>query len=224
MDEKFKNIQSLKWLPWVGDNYLTLPLDKRLLIIGESHYHDGTEDSKRQCNSINITREVVEYFAVGRNYDRQRFFQNLHKTLFSHDNFDSEKLWNLISFYNFIQRPMETNLERPVYNDYYFGWSAFFEIFKQLQPSACLFVGATIANSLHHALDENKEFTADEIKWGDCINGTYARTTNLYFKDSSARLIFIKHTSKMFSWQQWNCYLQDAMNIHLKWLQTNIEF
>lgn len=78
-DEKFIQIENLKWLPWVGDRFNSLALDNRMLIVGESHYHDNTPASIEKHNSPTFTREVVEELAIERWYYGTKIFPNLHR-------------------------------------------------------------------------------------------------------------------------------------------------
>ncbi len=41
-DNALEKIPTLTWLPWIGKDYFNS--NKRLLIIGESHYSDGISD------------------------------------------------------------------------------------------------------------------------------------------------------------------------------------
>lgn len=84
-DENFGQIENLKWLPWVGDRFNSLALDNKLLIVGESHYHDNTPDSIEKHNSPTFTREVVEELAIERWYYGTKIFPNLHRALFRNE-------------------------------------------------------------------------------------------------------------------------------------------
>jgi hypothetical protein len=42
-DKSFLEVNTLKWLPWVGDNYPTLSPLQKTLIIGEGHYYEPDE-------------------------------------------------------------------------------------------------------------------------------------------------------------------------------------
>lgn len=220
---KFSEIENLKWLPWIGDRFNSLALDNRLLIVGESHYHDNTPASIEKHNSPTFTREVVEELAIERWYYGTKIFPNLHKALFRNDEFDSPTFWSLVSFYNFIQRPMDTNKGRPSYDDFYNSWFPFLEIIKLLKPRTCLFIGTSAANSLGHAL-QSTDFSTDGVKWEDYISNAYAKTAVIKDKDANeTQLIFIRHTSQMFSWSKWNDYLQKKMQSELTWFDEQLK-
>lgn len=222
-DEKFKSIENLKWLPWIGDHFNSISFDNKLLIVGESHYHDNTPDSIEKHNSPIFTREIIEELAIKRWYYDTKIFPNLHRALFRNDEFDSSTFWNLVSFYNFIQRPMETNKGRPSEDDFHRSWFPFLEIIKLLKPKTCLFIGTTAANSLGNAL-KNTDFSTEGVKWEDYISNAYAKTAVLKDKNGGeTKLIFIRHTSQMFSWSKWNEYLQKNIYNELTWFDEQLK-
>lgn len=221
-DEQFLQVKNLKWLPWVGDRFNSISIDNKLLIVGESHYHDNTPDSIEKHNSPTFTREVIEELAIERRYYGTKIFPNLHRALFRNDEFDSPTFWNLVSFYNFIQRPMETSKGRPSYDDFYNSWFPFLEIIQLLKPKTCLFIGTSAANSLAHAV-QGTEFSTDGVKWEDYIRNAYAKIAVLKDKDKNeTQLIFIRHTSQMFSWSSWNEYLQKKIPNELIWFDEQL--
>lgn len=223
IDIKLKEIENLKWLPWVGDRFNSLALDNRLLIVGESHYHDNTPASIEKHNARTFTRDVIEELAIERCYYGTKIFPNLHRALFRNDEFDSPTFWNLVSFYNFIQRPMDTNKGRPSYDDFYNSWLPFIAIIQLLKPKTCLFIGTSAANSLGHAL-QSTDFSTDGVKWEDYISNAYAKTAVIKDKDENeTQLIFIRHTSQMFSWSKWNDYLQKKIPNELNWFSEELE-
>lgn len=221
-DKSFQKINGLKWLPWVGDSYTSTPSKNRLLIVGESHYHDNTLETVTRHESQQFTRKVVQEFAIERLYYGTKIFPNLHKALFRNDQFEAEAFWKLVSFYNFIQRPMATNRERPQYPDYYEAWAIFWEVIALLEPQTCLFIGVTSSNSLMHAL-ENSDFRTTGVKKenriGRCSQRTATITSN---SNHSTNLIFIQHSSKMFSWTKWNEFLKTKISDELSWFEDVI--
>jgi hypothetical protein len=222
-DEQFLQINDLKWLPWVGDRFNSLTFENRLLIVGESHYHDNTSASIEKHNSPTFTRKVVEELAIERRYYGTKIFSNLHRALFRNDDFDSPTFWSLVSFYNFIQRPMDSNKGRPSYDDFYNSWFPFLKIIRILKPKTCLFIGTSTANSLAHAL-QTTDFSTDGVKWEDYISNAYAKTAIIKDKDGDeTQLIFIRHTSQMFSWSKWNEYLQKKMQSELTWFDEQLK-
>lgn len=223
IDNSLSQIKGLKWLPWIGNHFLELENANRFLVIGESHYHDNTKESITKHNSKNFTRRVIKEMAIDREYYSTKIFQNFNRALFRNDKFNTNIFWNLTSFYNFIQRPMETNKGRPSYEDFYNGWKIFFEVTKELKPKTCLFLGTSAANSLMEAI-KNTEFTTSGIKVKDQISNTYAKTATI--KDTSGNeidIIFIRHPSKMFSWNKWNNFLKKTIPNELNWFDNKLK-
>ena len=222
LDDNLRKIKELKWLPWIGDNYNAVPQDKKLLIVGESHYHDTTPQSIQKHNDANYTRAVIEELAIDRFYYGTKIFPNLHRALLQNDEFDTEIFWNLIAYYNFVQRTMETNKGRPNYDDFYSGWKTFFEVIKILRPSICLFIGTTSANVLSHAIVESS-FTMNGLVWGEYISNAYAKSSIVKDQEGNEiKLIFIRHTSQMFSWKLWNEYLITVIPDEIAWLESKL--
>lgn len=222
-DKKLLEIPELKWLPWIGQKYFDANHENKFLIVGESHYHDNTEDSIRKHNLQSFTRIVIEEIAIQRNYHRTKIFKNFHKALFRNDKFDSRVFWNLVSYYNFIQTPMKTNKSRPNNKDFLNSWSTFFELIKILQPKTCIFIGTSAASTVNRAVEKSDYFT-DGLITEERINRAYPKTLKLKSKDGNEiHLIFIRHTSQMFSWNKWNLYLQKKINEELTWFDEQLK-
>lgn len=221
-DNVFSQVKGLKWLPWIGDNYFSAPQDRRLLIVGESHYHDKTEQSINANNEPTFTRDIIEEMGIDQCYYGIKLFPNLHRTLFRNDSFDTAKFWNSVSFYNFIQRPMETNKGRPAWDDISNGWKVFAQLAEILQPNICLFIGTSSANSLNYCLQDTN-YKSNGVKCEDWISNSYGRTSSITHKDGSTiQLVFIRHCSSMFSWDSWNQFLNKKIKEQLVWLEQQI--
>lgn len=221
-DTEFDKLPLLAWYPWIGNEYLQVDAENKLLIIGESHYSGDTQESIDKHKQKSYTRTVIKEMAIGRNYYNTRIFPNLHKALFKNDKFDSSSFWNKVSFYNFIQRPLSSNKNRPTSTDIKEGWTNFFEVIKLLQPKICLFIGTTAADELKKM--QSPDFTFDQAKWVKRIGGAYAKRAVLKGKDGKETLLlFIRHTSSHFNWEQWNGFLQESMPENLNWLEEQIK-
>lgn len=226
MDQELKEMaerEALKWLPFIGEKYLHIPEENRMLIIGESHYYKDTEESKSTVNHIDFTKEMIQENAIEGVDWKTKIIPNFHKVMFREDEFSKEDFWNVISYYNFIQRPMLTRGERPNENDFFEGWKTFFDLIKVTKPKICLFIGVSASNYLISAIQDSG-FTCNELINTEPINGTNGRSTIL--KDSEnneTKIIFIKHTSMFFSWLNWNSYLKDQMKSQFDWIENKLE-
>lgn len=190
-----------------------MPENRRLLIVGESHYlsTEDVEKSASKHSDAYITRRVVQELGIEGNAYGTNFFVPLHKGLFGTDDIDKEKFWHGVSFYNFIQKPMSSVSNRPTNQDFIDGWATFTEVHEILQPSHCLFIGNSAANYLEKAL-RNTNFNLERISWIEQIGRYYGKFARI--KSPDGKLIdihFIKHTSSYFSWALWHEYLKKQM-------------
>lgn len=221
-DHELLGISGLKWLPWIGERFAALPAEKRLLIVGESHYHDETPASIQKHESPRFTQKVIEEMAIERSYYNTQIFPNLHKALFGNDSFDSHIFWHLIAFYNFIQRPMSTNKGRPKNKDFADSWPLFLQLIEKFQPKTCLFIGTSAANTMEKAL-ASSTYSSTGIRCEQKISNAYAKTATIVNANcNETKLIFIRHTSQMFSWSRWHEYLKNVMSNKLEWFSEQV--
>jgi len=221
-DLEFKSVENIKWLPFVGSRFFETPEENRVLIVGESHYHDNTEESIIKHDNPYYTRIVINELAIDRFYWNTKIFPNFHKTLFGNDDFDTNIFWNLVSYYNFIQRPMETNKGRPSSKEFSGSWKTFFDIVKILKPKVCLFIGNTSADQLLKAIPDSG-FSCEKVNWVEQINGAYAKVALIKNEENEEiKILFIKHTSQRYTWQKWNAYLNKTIEKELSWFNEKM--
>ncbi len=231
-DSAFASISGLTWLPWVGQNYSTRPSHKRLLVVGESHYFIGKTSEERLANRegrvkyLNYTRAVVSESLV--NYEwTTKTLDTIPKLLIRSQTseIDRPRMWGDSAYYNLVQRIMdysqEGQPERPAWNDYLAGWQVFADVVKIIQPSHCLFIGVSAANSFNHWIATQSAFCGN-ITCTQKIGGTWARAAKLenVGTNLSSELAFVKHLGLPFSWAKWNEYLQGQHSNLISWLQN----
>jgi len=211
-DTEFAKIEGLKWLPWVGSDY-SKDENPKLLIIGETHYHNNSEWSIGQHNKIDFTRLIVNEMGIQKLiYGKIKMFTNLHKVIFNNSPFESSKFWNFVSFYNLVQRPMVTINNRPNHKDFSYSWPIFFELIKVLKPRVCLLIGVTSSHTLSEAI-EKSTFRKTDAKWEEKISNVEPIIISLVddMDNYEVRLIFIRHASRGFSWSKWHQFLKSKM-------------
>lgn len=209
-DNVLKNCTDLRWLPWVGKNYHSNK--KKLLVVGESHYEssENSEEYERKFNEYSEDRTLSRYCiyesAINRDWINPTY-DNLHRSLLRTNDFNKNLLWENICFYNFIQRIMDyRKKERPEYVDFYNSWKVFIENVKVLKPTDCIFIGVEASNSFNCAMDElHIEYTP--VIWCNPISRTYPRVAEITINKHKTKIIFIQHSSKMFSWTKWNIFM-----------------
>lgn len=215
---------SLTWLPWVGRDYKKTG-EHRLLIVGESHYSNENDPSKRQMSldevakNENFTRLVVqeELDLAWRNH----FMEGLHRALVGTINLGKgrARLWQNVAFYNFIQRPMEYNeqdKERPTSEEFYLGWNTFVSILKIIRPQYVLFIGNSALNYFDAAM--NAQGIDSKAKVLPYMNGAYPRSALIEVEGNTSRLFAIRHASQFFSWPVWHDFLKSQMPDEMEWI------
>ena len=223
LDNEFNKIEGLKWLSFVGNEYLELTDNKKVLIVGESHYQDETNESIEKHKDKTFTRKVVDELAINRYYYRTKIFYNFHKTIFVNDKFNSSKFWNLVSFYNFIQRSMTTNKDRPTDKDFINGWKAFFKVIKVVKPKMCILIGVESSNSLKLAMNESEFKLTNFETIKEKFSGTYPRLATIELNDKQIDLIFIQHTGSKYSYGAWHIYLKGVVGEQVEWFRSQAD-
>lgn len=210
-DERFKSINGLKWLPWVGKNY-----DKTgVLIIAESHYGgetefeaDGSDNTKED-----FTREAfVKRHANGENMWKMP--NNLMRAVWQGDcSVGNRKIfWENVAFYNQVQKLMElATWQRPSDEDFRNGWDVFPEVVKILKPDYCLFVGLKASDWFNKKMQE-KGLSYEPVYKMEKINGVRPRRFTLTVDGHRTEITGIKHTSGYFSWKKWYDFLSNKNN------------
>lgn len=208
LDADFKKIESLAWLPFVGDNYLENDLKSKVLIIGESHYYKPDEKNSLEKHlHQDFTRKIVQEMCFDREYSEINLFPNFHRAMMGNDSFDTYPFWNQYAFYNFVQRPMNMNTnERPSRLDFDNAWSTFFKLALILNPTRVLFLGNSSADRFNICAKRNGvDYTPTQ--WIKKIGSAYGKRAFLVNGDHKIQLDFIRHPSQYFSWEEWRAYL-----------------
>ncbi|QNK77780.1 hypothetical protein AAFN75_17605 [Algibacter sp. AS12] len=220
-DSEFTELTELKWLPFIGKDYFNSA--QKIMVIGESHYRDDNQESIDWNNQLTFTRDIHSIIAINKKYDRTKVFYYLNRALFRNDSkIDTNVLWSKLTFYNFIQSSMHTRKSRPVESDYLKGWSNYFEMMPILKPNFCLFIGVQASDYLKKAI-KNSDFKIKEFKKLEKINGTFPREVIIEQSNGKEiKLLFIKHTSNFFSWDDWNKFLKKGYVKELNWIKSGI--
>lgn len=224
-DSDIEQIQGLAWLPWVGSDWSTRPKERRLLVVGESHYASGKTDEEfaRCFHDYNTnrysTREVVSESFVDNDWETPTT-RNIPKLLFGDGVVDRSRFWRHAGYYNFVQRAMNgPEHERPEVEDFKSGWSVCFQIIQILQPSICVFIGVTASKYLEYGmLRAGLQMSTLELRGK--VNKTHGRRASLDLGAGQVEMAFVRHAGSYFSWQGWNAYLQTEHPDLMRWLDN----
>jgi len=107
--------------------------------------------------------------------------------------------------------------ERPSWDDYVAGWKVFAEVVRIIQPSHCVFIGVTAANSFNHWIASQNVFSGN-VSVTEKISGTWARVGKLEVAGATTELIFVKHLGLPVSWSRWNDYLKAKHTDFMNWM------
>ncbi|AFL97271.1 hypothetical protein [Ornithobacterium rhinotracheale] len=212
-DNAFKNIEGLRWLPFVGEKYnVSKP---KVLLVGESHYLDESENNNHE--KVIYTRMIANELGAGnRNYKtKSPIFNNVNNMLKATN---PQKLWDKIAFYNFVQRPMSSLDIRPSNSDFDEAWVVFFRLVQVLKPDYCLFLGNSAAERLDKMTQKcnvERKLAWDEV---NLINGAKFKKAELKLGNLQTKLFCIKHPSSHFSPELWREKLQKESPELMKFL------
>jgi len=209
--KEFSEIQGLTWTPWVGARFPELPANRRLLVVGESHYYN--EDIPKQtCKAYEDEKgSTIEMIQDCHGEETTRTLTNLRKLFFGEACVDRAEFWSHTAYYNFVQRPMNHNRggqpERPKGDDLVKGRSVFEEVVRTLRPSHCVFMGVGTAGAF-----------GGSVSCTARVGRTWARGGKFEARGFTAELAFIQHPGRYFSWRKWRGYLQAQHPGLMSWL------
>ena len=197
-DHFFKKCEKLKWLPFVGENYTEQ--ENKTIFIGESHYYNPKKEDERALAFEEIfTRLIVRDGGLLELSYSSELYKNINRI---YSNIEKKSLWNKVSYFNFIQRPMNTIAEKPNKKDFLEGWSSFLEAIKVLKPDNCIFWGNSAAEYFNKFC-QNEKIEHLKIERLEKINGAYFKTSELTLSNKVIKLYFLKHPAKYFSVDKW---------------------
>jgi hypothetical protein len=113
--DQFLLNQGVLFLPWIGQNYEQGFADRRLLVLGESHYDKWTGEKHELANSF--TRECIQ--EVVNREGGANFWKYLEQALLNEARQSGWApsgggvLWDKLSFYNFVQSPVSGGGTHP---------------------------------------------------------------------------------------------------------------
>ena len=215
-DNEIKKIKGLKWFPWIGHKYCTSR--NKLMILGESYYlWEGEEGAYDILNNREFTRELVYNNHQGHLTDVNHIVKpldSIERTLLNKKNLTIQekiKISNRYIYHVLVQKDLASIKERPDYKSYYDGWKITVELLKTLKPKIVLVIGvesyiACVDYCTSAALLKHKK--QEDFK----INNTYPRTCKLTIDNFDIDIIFLKHSSKYYSWEKWHEYISSKIN------------
>jgi hypothetical protein len=144
--------------PWVGSNYPHQ--DKRILLLGESHYGDFTGEEL-----ANLTINCVEWLFAGQ-MKHSPFFRNLSKLL---EGDTVQDKWSRVAFHNLLDGTVGPNNSHKVkQRDLIASLPRLWQVLEELKPTHMLVLGNRtwmalpgIYTGTHHSNGVNRELIGD---------------------------------------------------------------
>lgn len=149
IEETMEEYKHIKAYPYIGRLYFEQPANKRILILGHSHYTDDWHPT--------ITRESVSNYLANRQNGKDidgeyRSFLNFETSVLGEDVSPEEAIafWDKVAFCNYVQEPMPITdkTKRPTNKQYKASYEAFFETLEVLRPTYVVAWGVTNFNHL----------------------------------------------------------------------------
>ncbi len=149
-------MEEVVFKPWVGSKYYQdNQFGLRVLVLGESHYHDGPVNPE-------FTIGVVKKLAQS---ERHPFFTKTAAVLLKKESAtwlsDTERaeVWEHVAFYNYIQSFVGgTSRIRPTEEMWLAAQKPFLSVIKELNPAVVLVLGFSLWSRLSQPLPEGPEF------------------------------------------------------------------
>lgn len=112
--------------------------------------------------------------------------------------------------------------ERPSNQDFIGGWNKFFKLVSSLKPNYCLFCGVAAAsfNGAFIEAAKNNTYKAENISHGTKVGNVALRASTIEDENGfQTKLLFIRHPSSYFNWNEWNIILKEQIPDYLKSLK-----
>lgn len=212
-DDQLHVIESLKWLPWVGDKYND-STNNKLLVIGESCYQWNGKEAPERLAQKSFTREMIEFDDAINQKSTIRFYRNFERAFFNKRKPSAEaskELWRSVCFHNLVLKPMPNKHKRPSMNDYIEGWKTLLNMSEILKPNYCIFAGTDSKKidaffEAIECLSFKTTTTLNPVKLGRSRGRKFVVESP---SGSFFSIVFIKHPSAFFSWELWGEFLNE---------------
>lgn len=201
--------------PWIGSEYQQK--NYKILVIGDSHYCGGCDrcgvygncsfEEMEDCS--NFTQRIVKSYIDFRKdiIEKQRWmtktFYRFDKIFYGKENVtieESLKLWDSISFYNFLQTAYIGEASNVLYSndDYALSTPLFYNVIKELNPNLLIVWGNRAYDHLPNT---------NWLRGTDYYNGKY-----LIDNENEIKCIRIYHPSRA-NISDWHSILTDFIGM-----------
>ena len=196
-------MNEVRFLPWIGENYNTGGIfPKRILALGESHYCRDKTCDRATCENTSdcrdFTEKIIKKFLDPNDYDKwMNTYTKFERSLLGGytDKKAKKRIWDSISFYNYLQYSLEGPREKNVPSDaYQKAITPYYQVLDYLEPEIIIVWGKQLWKQLPR---DDRWISSDTIKTnGISIENGYYKLSNGY----KARVFPVNHPSSRFSW------------------------
>lgn len=183
--------------PWVGARYETGFAGRKVLVLGESFYSDGSSVPSGDV-TVDIISDLLDEESEFEHY--KNTFTKFAKAVTGLEQLssaDKRRFWDSVAFYEYVQVPLTAARTPPSKEDFSKSEGAFFDVLEELRPDICIAWGKRLYNNLPKGGLQGPDFKAPDGKWIE--SWTY------FLSGGKGVLIFpIAHPSSAFSPEYWN--------------------
>ena len=194
------------FIPYVGMHYANGGLfDRRVMILGESHYCDGGCCDCGNCRLYKqcgkFTQDVLRDFLDERK-ERQnwmRTFVKFERSLVGKmtDWALRRKIWDSVMFYNYLQVAMGGPRKAGTSAQYKQAANAFFDVIDEHEPECIIVWGKRLWNNMPNERWQD----GDDI----VVDGNYIATGYYLLSNGKrAKVVAVYHPSGGYSWSYWH--------------------
>lgn len=200
IDSQLSNC-GVQFLPWIGKKYQRGYKQRRLLILGESHYSKWHDKGvlKNHRLSPTFTRQCVE--EVKQRYEGPApFWPYIEQALLQKVRVGGwapggDKIWDQIAFYNFVQTPVDIPNTSPSRKQFHDSHPAFKAVIEALRPQRVIVCGSRLWKGMPATAHDNGKldlFLRTDIQGYRLDDGT------------PIWCLVINHPSRAFRWSKWH--------------------
>lgn len=184
--------ENVKFLPFVGKSYYSNPFNRRIMVLGDSHY--GSEPSP------DITKDVINTY-LNPDVEREGWmntFVKFERSMLNHQTSrkDSAMVWNSLLFYNFLQVLLTGPREAGTNEQYAEASVAFFEVLDEYKPDVLIVWGKRLWSKLPNERWEEGDVVSVE---GYTIENGFYRLSDGH----KVRAFCVYHPSTGYDWGYW---------------------
>lgn len=205
----------LPWLPWVGARYRAA--ENKTIVLGESIYDYSGGDAtvfnrimaKESLRNRHFTHGLLARF-------KSRYLRNFERAVFLKKRPGPEEralLWTQVVYHNLVPRMMTSLKQRPSAADYVAGWRMFFQLAATVEARRCIVYGlepAKIDALLEALLELPPQGVPVERKRLAPVGRNRPLLISLSIGGRPMDLLFIRHPSAFFQWEEWGAVLRAA--------------